>query len=145
MVRVPGLQDRLAEKKPMIDTPSQQDSDLEALVKALRRFTAERGWQRFHSPKNLAMALGGEAGELLEQLQWLSESESADPDPDRREAIQHEIADVFIYTIMLSDRLGIDLIRAAFEKIALNERKYPAATSGGGPDEHRPRGSAANE
>lgn len=121
----------------MTDTPSQTDPDLEALVKALRRFTAERGWQPFHSPKNLAMALGGEAGELLEQFQWLNESESSDPDPKRRRAIQHEIADVFIYTILLSDRLGVDLIQAAFEKIALNERKYPAATSKGRPDKPR--------
>ena len=126
----------------MTDTPSQKDPDLEALVNALRRFTAERGWQPFHSPKNLAMALGGEAGELLEQFQWLSESESSDPNPERRKAIQHEIADVFIYTIMLSDRLGVDLIQAAFEKIALNERKYPAATSRGRPDQHKSRGPA---
>lgn len=125
----------------MTDTPAQKDPDLEALVNELRRFTAERGWQPFHSPKNLAMALGGEAGELLEQFQWLSEAESRDPDPERRRAIQHEIADVFIYTIMLSDRLGVDLIQAAFEKITLNERKYPAATSRGRPDKPGSRGS----
>ena len=121
----------------MSDPPSQSDPDLDALVNALRRFTTERGWQRFHVPKNLAMALGGEAGELLEQFQWLSEAESESPDPDRRAAIQQEIADVFIYTLMLSDRLGIDLIEAALEKIALNEAKYPVATAEAGPDRHK--------
>ena len=127
------------------EDPSRKHPDLKALTNALRRFTAERGWQRFHSPKNLAMALGGEAGELLDQLQWLSESESEALDDEKHQAVRDEIADVFIYTIMLSDRLGIDLIEAAFDKLERNQRKYPAATSRGRPDRHKPKKSAPGE
>jgi len=101
-------------------------NDLEQLRQRLREFARARDWEQFHSPKNLSMALIVEAAELVEHFQWLTEAESARLDPKTFEAVEQEIADVFIYLVRLSDLLGIDLLDAAERKIALNERKYPA-------------------
>ena len=99
---------------------------LRALQERLAVFAAERDWEKFHSPKNLAMALSVEAAELVEEFQWLTEQQSLVLDAERRERVRLELADVFIYLLRISDRLGIDLLAAADAKIALNERKYPA-------------------
>jgi NTP pyrophosphatase (non-canonical NTP hydrolase) len=99
---------------------------LRALQERLAVFAAERDWEKFHSPKNLAMALCVEAAELVEEFQWLTEQQSASLDAERRERVRLELADVFIYLLRISDRFGIDLLSAADAKIALNERKYPA-------------------
>jgi dCTP diphosphatase len=100
--------------------------DIAALQQALRRFAAERDWEQFHSPKNLAMALSVEAAELVEIFQWLTEAQSADLDADSRAAVAGEIADVQIYLARLADRLGIDIPAAVNDKLAVNARKYPA-------------------
>lgn len=92
----------------------------------LRDFAEERDWEQFHNPKNLAMALAVEAAELLEQFQWLTPGESAEPDPGRLGRISEEMADVLLYLVRLSDRLGVDLSRAALQKLEQNRRKYPA-------------------
>jgi len=92
----------------------------------LRDFASERDWDKFHSPKNLAMALVGEAGELLAELQWLSQEESASPDAERRRAIEYEAADVLIYLVRFADKLDIDLVAAVEAKMAINDAKYPA-------------------
>ncbi|MBK1722481.1 nucleotide pyrophosphohydrolase [Thiocystis violacea] len=92
----------------------------------LLRFARERDWEQFHSPKNLAMALAGEAGELLEHFQWLSEAQSAALDDAKKREVAHELADILSYLLRLSERLDIDLIAAAEEKIAINEQRYPA-------------------
>ncbi|HEY8518719.1 MAG TPA: nucleotide pyrophosphohydrolase [Gammaproteobacteria bacterium] len=99
---------------------------LQALRWRLAEFAAARDWEQFHSPKNLSMALAAEAGELLEEFQWLTEEQSANLDEARLARVRLEAADVLIYLVRLADRLGIDLLAAAQEKIALNERKYPA-------------------
>jgi NTP pyrophosphatase (non-canonical NTP hydrolase) len=99
---------------------------LDELAAELQAFADERDWNRFHSPKNLAMALAAEAGELLEEFQWLTEAESAAPDPDRRARIEAELADVQIYLVRLADRLGTDLPAAVAAKIEDNRQKYPA-------------------
>ncbi|HUL55835.1 MAG TPA: nucleotide pyrophosphohydrolase [Usitatibacter sp.] len=100
-------------------------SDLEALRTQLREFTAARDWDQFHSPKNLAMALAAESGELLEVFQWLTEEQSARLDDKPRAAAADEIADVLLYLIRLADTLGIDPLVEARRKLADNERKYP--------------------
>lgn len=100
--------------------------DVAALQQTLRRFAAERDWDRYHSPKNLAMALSVEAAELVEIFQWLTEAQSADLDPPARAAVAEEIADVQIYLARLADRLNIDIPRAVDAKLAQNARKYPA-------------------
>ena len=92
---------------------------------AMRRFAAERDWDRFHTPKNLAMALSGEAGELIEHFQWLTAEESASLPAPAREEVALEMADVLLYLVRLGDVLGIDLAEAARRKIAINAQRYP--------------------
>jgi dCTP diphosphatase len=106
-------------------------TELENLRDELREFAAQRDWDQFHSPKNLAMALSAEAGELLEVFQWLTPDESASLPPEKHAAVSEEIADVLLYAIRLSDKLGIDPIGAARAKLAANARKYPADKSRG--------------
>jgi dCTP diphosphatase len=100
--------------------------DLEELRARVRAFVAERDWDRFHSPKNLAMALSVEASELVELFQWLTEAESAALDAAQRRRVAEELADVLWFLVRLSDRLGIDLLEAAERKLATNAEKYPA-------------------
>lgn len=100
--------------------------DLEELKARVRVFVAERDWERFHSPKNLAMALSVEASELVELFQWLSEDESAALDDAQRRRVAEELADVLWFLVRLSDRLDIDLLEAAGRKLAENAKKYPA-------------------
>jgi len=100
-------------------------ANLDSIRKRLREFAQDRDWGQFHSPKNLAMALVGEVGELVEEFQWLTEDESRQLSGDRRERVQEELADVQAYLIMMADKLGIDLLSALDEKITQNEAKYP--------------------
>ena len=106
-------------------------STLEALAAKLRDFAAERQWEPFHSPKNLATALAVEAAELLEHFQWLTETESRQLPADKQEAVAQEAADVLLYLIQLTDKLGIDLMAAAQRKLEINRQKYPVGTSRG--------------
>ena len=92
---------------------------------ALRTFAAERDWEPFHTPRNLAVALTVEAGELLEHFQWMDELASTQLDAGRRQQIGEEMADV-LYLIRLSDKLHVDLADAARRKLQLNAQKYPA-------------------
>ena len=101
-------------------------TELDGLRDQLRAFAAARDWDQFHSPKNLAMALSAEAGELLEIFQWLTEAQSRSLSPEAQAAASDEIADVLLYLIRLSDKLGIDPIAAAQRKIVANAAKYPA-------------------
>jgi len=107
------------------------NTTLESLTLALRRFAAERDWEQFHSPKNLAAALTVEAAELLEHFQWLTEEQSRNLPADKRAAVGQEIADVLLYLLQIADKLQIDIIAAANEKLALNAVKYPVAQAHG--------------
>ena len=100
-------------------------NDLTALRDDLRRFASERDWDQFHSPKNLAMALVVEAGELLEHFQWLTESESRNLQAEALAEVEAELGDVLIYLIRIADKLQIDLPEAAKKKLSINEAKYP--------------------
>jgi dCTP diphosphatase len=97
----------------------------------LRQFVAEREWGQFHSPKNLAIALSVEAGELLEHFQWVSELESGSLPPIKLNGIGEEMADVLSCLIRLADVLGVDLIQGGEKKIDTNARKYPVEKSRG--------------
>ena len=99
--------------------------DLTELQERLKIFTNKRDWERFHSPKNLSMALSVEAAELLEHFQWLTEAQSLSADSVDRDAVAKEIADIQIYLVMLADKLGVDIERAVQEKIDENAEKYP--------------------
>ena len=103
---------------------------------ALRAFAAERDWERFHSPKNLAAALVVEAGELLEPFQWLSEAQSHALAPDVLEAVRLEMADVLLYLVRLADRLDVDLADAARRKMAINATRFPVGAAGHRADRH---------
>ena len=100
--------------------------DVEALQSALREFARAREWEQFHSPKNLASALSVESAELLEHFQWLTEEQSRDLSPHKRDLVAEELADVLLYTLQLADKLGINPLDAAWKKLKVNEDKYPA-------------------
>jgi len=100
-------------------------TDLTTLRDALRAFCAARDWHRFHTPKNLVMALSVEAAELVEHFQWATPEESLALAPEKRAEVADEIADVLIYLTELADVLGIDPIAAARAKIVKNAAKYP--------------------
>jgi len=111
--------------------PTSPDPSLQALARALQQFADARDWGPFHSPKNLASALVVEAGELLEHFQWLSEDQSRQLAPEKKQAVAHEMADVLLYLVQLSSVLGIDLMDAARAKMALNAQKYPVEQARG--------------
>lgn len=107
--------------------------NIEAIQKDLRDFAEARDWNRFHSPKNIAMALAVEAAELMENFQWLTEEESrrlAERPEDYR-AVREEVADVQIYLLRLADLLGIELEAEVREKMYRNAEKYPVELAKG--------------
>ena len=99
--------------------------ELRPLRDQLRDFAEARDWNQFHSPKNLAMALAAESGELLEVFQWLTEEQSRGLDPKAQAAVRDEIADILLYLVRLGDQLGIDPVAEARRKLVENDRKYP--------------------
>lgn len=103
------------------------------LAQALRQFAADRDWEQFHSPKNLVMALTGEAGELAEVFQWMTEEDSKDAarNPRTAQAVRDELADVLLYVVRAADVLGVDLNAAVAEKLRLNAEKYPVDAARG--------------
>ena len=100
---------------------------LEELKLKQRDFVRERGWEQFHSPKNLAMALSVEVSEILELLQWSTEVESESLSGEEMSAIRDEIGDVLNYLVLLADRLDIEPVEAALKKIEKNREKYPVS------------------
>jgi len=111
----------------------------EELVEAVRVFAQERDWEQFHTPKNLAMAVAGEAGELLAELQWLGGDEILSS--DKRRAVTEEMADVLIYLARMADVLGVDLLAEAQAKLTADGQRYRAEEVRGSA-EKRPRGSS---
>ena len=103
--------------------------DARGLIAAQRQFAAERDWQRFHTPRNLMLALTGEVGELAELFQWRTDAEAAAmaSEPQAFERLQEEIADVMMYLVRLADVCGVDLDHALQDKLHKNALKYPAA------------------
>ncbi len=107
-------------------TPRPPPGKLDELALLIRAFAEERDWDQFHTPKNLAMGVAIEAAELMEEFHWLTPEQSVRLPPEALAAARHEMADVLIYLVLLADKLGVDLIAAAAEKIAINAGKYPA-------------------
>ncbi|MFY3383568.1 nucleotide pyrophosphohydrolase [Paracidovorax sp. MALMAid1276] len=101
--------------------------DLDALQARLRAFAAERQWQPFHTPKNLAMALMVEAAELAEIFQWMTPEQSlaVRDDAALKEPIADEVADVLLYLLQLADHAGVDLADAVERKLVKNAHKHP--------------------
>lgn len=108
----------------MADAP--RDRTLSELHQAVRAFVEARDWRRYHSPRNLAMALSVEASELLELFLWTSDEGPQPATPERARAAADEAADVMICLLNFCDRMGIDLGAAVLDKLARTEQKYPA-------------------
>jgi NTP pyrophosphatase (non-canonical NTP hydrolase) len=100
--------------------------EIESLRAQLADFVSERDWRQFHSPKNLSMALSVEAAELLEIFQWQTEQQSCHLNEETMSRVAEELGDILLYSLLLSDRLGRDLLRAAQSKLHRNAEKYPA-------------------
>lgn len=118
--------------------------DSKTTITQMRRkmasFVAERDWQKFHRPKNLAMSLSIEAAELMEHFQWLTHTQVDRllADPVARKEVADEMADVLSFLLSLANATDIDLAQAFESKMADNERKYPAASVRG--KYHKPKG-----
>jgi dCTP diphosphatase len=110
---------------------SHEIDSLDTLRRHIREFAEARAWERYHTPKNLVMALSVETAELLEPFQWLTPEQSQHLSAEQHEAVRQEIADVLIYLTRLADLLDIDLLDAAADKLVLNARKYPVEKAHG--------------
>ena len=101
-------------------------AEFSELVTMIRNFADHRDWHKYHTPKNLSMAVAGEAGELVAEFQWLTpeESDLVALSPEKLRAIALEIADVQIYLLRLADVLGIDVPQVVREKLAINESRF---------------------
>lgn len=106
--------------------PEPPITSLESLRDRLRVFARERDWDQYHTPKNLSMALIGEAAELVEHFQWVEGGLSHLLADKTRPAVEEEVADILIYLVRIADKLDIDLYSAVERKIGINEKKYPA-------------------
>lgn len=106
-------------------------NDLDTLKNHLREFADKRDWNQFHSPKNLCMALSVEVAEITEHFQWLTEEQSRSLPTDKLDEIATEIADTLLYLVRLADKLEIDLLNAALDKMETNKQKYPVDQSRG--------------
>ena len=115
----------------MDDCSTGQGDSLRGLADLLRAFAKARDWEKYHTPKNLAMALAGETGEVLALFQWLTPDESADVmhDPTTAAAVESELADVLQYLVRLADVLGVDLAEAVRRKVQVNESRFPLEPS----------------
>lgn len=101
-------------------------NDIIFLMEEIKKFVMERKWEKYHTPKNLAISISIEANELLEHFQWNDLSfEEIKRDGEKFKEISYEIADVFIYLFMFSYNLGIDIKKIVMEKLAMNREKYP--------------------
>ncbi|HEY0843333.1 nucleotide pyrophosphohydrolase [Methylotenera sp.] len=98
---------------------------LDALRARVNAFVTERDWAQFHSPKNLAMAMIVEAGEVVEHFQWMTEDESRNLNAETKEQVGQELSDTLVYLLRIAEVCGVDLIEAANKKIDLNAQKYP--------------------
>jgi NTP pyrophosphatase (non-canonical NTP hydrolase) len=107
--------------------------NVSAMLKLQRAFVNERKWKKFHTPKNLSMALAGEAAELMEIFQWLTDAESKNvmKNPAKATAVKHELADVFYYLLRLADVMDVDVEKAFWEKMRHNQAKYPVKLARG--------------
>lgn len=101
---------------------------MEKLQLQVQEFAEKRSWQRYHSPKNLAMALSVETAELVEIFQWMETDQSRDVDKPTLEHIEQEIGDIMIYLTNLANQFNLNPLIAAEKKLKLNEKKYPVAS-----------------
>jgi NTP pyrophosphatase (non-canonical NTP hydrolase) len=104
-----------------------EQTEVKELMLALRKFAQDRDWEQFHSPKNLSMALSVEASELLEHFQWMPDQASYALGEAKQHLVAHELADIFIYLLRISDQLDVDLMSVTKEKMKINNERYPVS------------------
>lgn len=104
---------------------SDAETTLQQLKDRMDRFVKERDWEQFHSPKNLSMSIAIEAAELMEHFQWLTVEQSKQLEAAEKSEIGEELADIVIYSLSLSNVLGLDLSQTIVDKMEKNIRKYP--------------------
>ena len=109
-----------------MSNPTDKQTTVDELRQLMAQFVAERDWDKFHSPKNLAMALSIEASELMEHFQWLTTEQSKEIDSSVKREVGEELADVVCYAMSLANSLNIDVAAAVFQKMEKNRLKYPA-------------------
>lgn len=104
-----------------------EKTTISQIIKELDAFSKERNWKKYHTPKDVAISISIEAGELLEIFQWLTDDEIINVLEDKKKVheIESELADVFAYAFTLANRLNIDVSKAILDKINENEKKYP--------------------
>lgn len=100
-------------------------NNIDDIQRAVEVFATERDWNKFHTPKNLAIALSVEASELLEHFQWIDGKETQQLPAETLAAVREEIADVQVYLARLADKLNIDIFNAVEEKMVKNRENYP--------------------
>jgi NTP pyrophosphatase (non-canonical NTP hydrolase) len=112
---------------------STRNLSLDDLQRKVRNFCEARDWDQFHSPKELAIGVVTEGAELLDLFRFLDQDQQAEAlaDPQKREMIENELADVLFFILRFAQRFDVDLAEALETKIALNEAKYPIETSRG--------------
>lgn len=115
---------------------SADETSLDAIAARLREFRQARDWQRFHTPRNLAMSVAVECGELLEHFQWIDDADLAEHLAAREEEVAEELADVAIYLVQLADTIGVSLSEAIAQKIERNDQRYPLEASRGNAKKH---------
>ncbi len=108
-----------------------EDESLAAVREKISKFCGERDWGKFHTPKNLAMAIGSESGELLDTMLWMESKESVNLDEKTKSLVQEELADILIYCFRLCEVLSLDPIEIINKKIKINDEKYPLLESRG--------------
>ena len=109
----------------------------EELLERIREFNRKRDWEQFHTPKNLSTALMIEAGELAEIFQWMTGEESGELSAEKLQRAREEIGDVVIYLLNLAEKLDVDPLEAASEKLSLNGKKYPVEKARGKASKYR--------
>ncbi len=122
-----------------------QKDALQTLQDKLLAFAKARDWEQFQSPKNLSMAIAIEAAELMEHFQWLDNDASRNLPDEKYRAAAFELADVFMYTLLMAERMGIDLVATTHDKMAFNEKRYPAERVKGQAKKHNEYSQPASE
>ena len=112
-------------KELQVNSSTQSVDSIDQLRARINQFVEARGWAQFHSPKNLAMAMVVEAGEVVEHFQWMTEQESRTLNDETKEKVGQELSDTFVYLLRIAEVCGIDLIKATNKKNDLNAEKYP--------------------
>ncbi len=131
MAKSKGIRVTKQSSSPPQDRRVARKDPFHNLILELRAFARERDWDKYHTPKNLSMALAVEAAELMEIFQWLTPAQSAKLNPGELAEVEDEIGDIMIYLVRLADRLSLSPVDAAHKKLEKSRKKYPVEKARG--------------